>query len=147
MTELDETVARLKRQYEGCFGCGVDNDLGLQLSGFRRTGQVVQADWRARPDYRGFGGMLHGGVVTTALDEIMAWTAMLVEGVAVVTGTLDLRFRRPAPVATTYLVEGRLRERRGRRVLLRGRLADRTAGEDVATAEAMFLVREELPRD
>lgn len=88
--------------------------------------------------------MLHGGIVTTALDEIMAWTAMLVEEVAVVTGTLDLRFRKPAPVETDYVVEGRLRERRGRRVLLASRLVDSTAGHDVASAEAMFLVREEI---
>ncbi len=69
---------------------------------------------------------------------------MLTEGVAVVTGTLDLRFRKPAPVDTLYVVEGRVRERRGRRVMLAGRLEDTVAGHDVATAEAMFLVREEL---
>lgn len=144
MTTLDETVARLKRQYEGCFGCGLDNALGLQLSGFRTIDGAVQADWRPRPEYRGFGGMLHGGIVTSALDEIMAWTAMLTENVAVVTGTLEMRFRKPSPIDAGYLVEGRIRERRGRRVLMAGRLADATAGHDVATAEAMFLVSQEL---
>ncbi len=147
MTNLDETVARLKRRYEGCFGCGVDNRLGLQLQGFSIDGATVQVEWRPRPDYRGFGGVLHGGVVTTALDEVMAWSAMLVERVAVVTGTLDLRFRRPALVEATYLVAGTVHERRGRRVMLSGRLADAADGHDVATARGMFLVREDLTLD
>ncbi len=144
MSDLDDTIARLKRRFEGCFGCGLDNPLGLQLQDFRKEGEAISAMWRPRAGYRGFGGMLHGGIVTSSLDEIMAWTAMLIEGVAVVTGTLDLRFRKPAPVDTTYLVEGRVRERRGRRVLLSGRLEDQGPGHDVATADAMFLVRETL---
>ena len=144
MSELDEVVARLKRQYEGCFGCGLDNPLGLHLSGFRAIEGGVQADWRPRQDYQGFGGMLHGGVVTSALDETMAWTAMLTESVAVVTGTLTMRFRKPSPVGIDYLIEGRVRERRGRRVLLSGRLVNAATSDDVATAEGMFLVQENL---
>ena len=148
MSELDDIVARLKRRYEGCFGCGIDNPIGLQLTEFELIDDdVVRATWTPRQDYQGFGGMLHGGVVTTALDEVMAWAAMLTEGVAVVTGTLDLRFRNPAPVATSYLVEGRVRERRGRRVLMEGRLEDTAAGHDVASAAAMFLVHETLVLD
>ena len=83
--------------------------------------------------------MLHGGVVTAALDEVMAWTAMLLEGVAVVTGTMELRFARPAPVDARYVLEGRVAERRGRRLMIEGRCLDE--GETaVASASAMFLV-------
>jgi acyl-coenzyme A thioesterase PaaI-like protein len=32
----------------------------------------VRADWHPSSEYTGFDGVIHGGVVTTALDEAMA---------------------------------------------------------------------------
>lgn len=54
---------------------------------------------------------------------------------------------RGAPVETTYSIAGTVQERRGRRVMVSGRLADAAAGHDVATVRGMFLVREDLMLD
>lgn len=142
MSDLDALAARLKADYEGCFGCGSRNPIGLRLSGFALEGDAVTAAFEPRPDYRGFGGILHGGVLAAALDEMCAWTAMLTERVLVVTGRLELRFRRPAPLDGPYLLRGRVRERRGRRLLLSSEAVH--ADVVVAEAEGLFLVSEEL---
>ena len=143
MTSIEERIQAFKARYQSCFGCGMENPLGLQLDGFTEHDGTIRVRWRPRTEYQGFSGMLHGGIVTAALDEVMAWTAMLQADVAVVTGRLELRFRKPAAVAVDYTVEGRVEERRGRRILMAASLLDDTE-KVVAEADAMFLVAEEL---
>lgn len=135
---LPDRIAAVRRDYRQCFGCGQDNPLGLQLDGFERTEDAVLAAFTPRPEYRGFSTVLHGGVVATALDEILAWTAILVEGVMVMTGTLNLKYRSPASTNATFRLEGRLLERRGKRLRMQGKMHD--GATVIAEAEGLFLV-------
>lgn len=143
MTPLDERVRAVKADYEDCFGCGHNNPIGLQLDGFSLEKGQVFASFTPREFYRGFEDVLHGGVLATALDEMLSWTAILEEGVFVLTGKLDLRFRNPAPVTETYRLVGRVDERRGRRLLISGECR-RADGEVVAEASGLFLVSREV---
>ncbi len=136
-------VEAMRGAYAHCFACGRENPMGLRLDGFARDGGDVVAGFRPRPEYAGFHGVLHGGIVATALDEIMAWAAIMVEGVFSLTGTMELRFRRPAEVATDYELRGRVDERRGRRLLLSGEM--NAGGKSVAEGSGLYLVRNELP--
>ena len=72
----------------------------------------------------------------------MAWTAILVAEVMVMTGTLDLRYRKPAKVDATFALEGELLERRGRRLTLQGRMSEKETV--VAEASGLFLAIEDL---
>ncbi|MDH3731120.1 MAG: hypothetical protein OES13_08365, partial [Acidimicrobiia bacterium] len=83
-------IAALRRDYDHCFACGQANPIGLGLDGFRVVDDEVVVDWTPRPEYRGFDATLHGGIVATALDEVLAWAAIYFEGVLAVTATLDL---------------------------------------------------------
>jgi acyl-coenzyme A thioesterase PaaI-like protein len=90
-----------------------------------------------RAHYRGFHDTLHGGILAAALDEVLAWTAILVAGTMAVTAGLELRFRIPAPANAGYRREGGLVEQRGRRLVLEA--ACHVDGADVAVAEASAL--------
>ncbi len=138
----EDRIAAIRAGYDRCFGCGPANPIGLGLDDFVRNEAVVTASFSPVEDFNGFAEVLHGGVVATALDEVMAWTAILVEGVMVVTGTLDLRFRKPAPVAATFDLRGELLERRGRRLMIQGSMSDN--GKVVADANGMFLAVDEI---
>lgn len=139
---MAERVAEIRRKYDHCFGCGPANPIGLRLDNFLRDGKVVTAAFSPRHNYSGFSGLLHGGIVATALDEIMAWTAILVEDTMVITGKLDLRFKKPAQVDQDFLLAGELVERRGRRLQLEARMV---AGDLVfAEANGLFLATEDL---
>jgi len=98
--------------YQRCFACGPRNEIGLKLT-FRREGDRILADYRPREDFQGFPGVLHGGILATMLDETMSRTgAMRREWL--MTGKLDIRFRRPAPVDQPMRVWGEIvRERQG----------------------------------
>jgi acyl-coenzyme A thioesterase PaaI-like protein len=137
-----DRIAAMRRGYDQCFGCGTGNPIGLGLDGFRRDDSKVTATFVPRPEFSGFAGVLHGGIVATALDEIMAWTAILVEDVMVVTGKLDLRYRKPATTTSEFVMTGEILRRRGRRLEIAGRMhADDTL---VAEASGIFLAVEEL---
>jgi len=138
VTDLDQRVARIKADDEACFACGASNPIGLQIGGFESTGGVV-SQFTPRADSCGFEDVLHGGIIATALDEMLSWTAILLENVMVVTAKLELRYAKPAPVAATYRLTGALEERRGRRLLMRGECRT-VPGEVVASASGLFLV-------
>ncbi len=137
-------IAAIRDAFGGCFGCGSDNPIGLQLGDFGTGDATVTCTWNPRPDYRSFPEVIHGGIVAAALDEVMAWTAMLLIGHTVVTGTMDLRFRRPAECSGTFRLVGRLDDHRGKRVMLSAVMVD-DADREIASARAMFITRDPLP--
>ena len=139
MTALDERVTAKKADYEACFGCGDRNPMGIRIGGFEAIDGGYAASFTPLPEHRGFEGLLHGGIIATALDEMLAWTATLDEDVFVFTGKLDLRYRKPAPPDATYLLRGFLDERRGRRLLIHGDCRTE-AGDIVAEASGLYLV-------
>jgi acyl-coenzyme A thioesterase PaaI-like protein len=134
-----EQIAALRSDYDECFACGEANPIGLHLEGFRVEGDEVLADWSPRPEYRGFESVIHGGIVAVALDEICAWTAILLEGTLAVTANLDIKFRSPAPPDITFLLSGRVVDRSGSRLRLAGEV--RRGSAVVASATGLYLAR------
>lgn len=125
-----------------CFACGRDNHLGLGIDGFAVDGDRVTATFVPQPLHRGLRSRLHGGLSATALDEILVWAAILLEGVLCVTGTLDLRYRRPVPVDTALTLTAGVEERRGRRLRLSGALSD--AEGPCVQASGLYLVTDAI---
>lgn len=136
-------VDRLRRHYDdGCFACGRENPIGLHLDEFWLQQGEVGARFHPRPDYRGAGRALHGGIAATALDEILVWAGILTERVMSVTGTMEIRYRQPVEVTEELAVRARVDERRGRRLKVSGELI---VGEDVRIeASGLYLVTSTL---
>jgi uncharacterized protein (TIGR00369 family) len=128
----------------GCFGCGERNPIGLHLK-FRRVDGAVQAEFTPKPVYEGYAAMMHGGIVSTLLDEAMSW-AVIDQGNLAVTAKMDIEFKRPVPVTEPLLVSGRVVRDRRRLVEASGELRS-TSGELLASASAIFMrVSEEQQR-
>jgi hypothetical protein len=58
-----------------CFGCGTNNPIGLRMT-FYRQGDAVCSDVVLKRDHVGWQNMAHGGIISTLLDEVMAWTVI-----------------------------------------------------------------------
>jgi uncharacterized protein (TIGR00369 family) len=127
---------------DGCFACGRDNPLGLNMDDFDIDDGVVSAQFTPRPDFRGVEGILHGGVAATALDEILVWAGILTEKVMSVTGTMDMKFRRPVRIDDAITARARLDERRGRRLMVSGELV--VDDEVRVQASGLYLVTSDL---
>jgi acyl-coenzyme A thioesterase PaaI-like protein len=137
--ELRSWIEHVRESFgDRCFACGRKNDQGLHLDDWNWEDGRATAVFRPRPEHVGAGDTLHGGLATTVLDEAMVWAGILQERVLSVTGTLNLRFRRPLYVTDTITAVGWVDERRGRRLKLSGRLE---TGEDVAAeANGLYIV-------
>ena len=53
------------------FGCGDDNPIGLRLR-FTPSGEGVKASFIPSAEHQGFQEVVHGGIISTVLDEAMA---------------------------------------------------------------------------
>lgn len=131
-------VAEIRAEYPGCFACGTDNPVGLHLDPAEIDGDEVVADYRPIHHHAGAGDTLHGGLAATVLDEIMVWAGILVHGALTVTGTMDLRYRRPVTVTDDIQVRGRVERRRGRALRCSSMLM--VEGEAAVTATGLYLV-------
>lgn len=137
--DLSSVVDSIRRHYDdGCFACGRENPIGLHLDDFGLENGRVSARFTPRAHYRGAGTTLHGGVAATALDEILVWAGILIEEVMTVTGTMELRFRKPVHVHESIVVSSAVDERRGRRLILSGELS--VDGETRVVASGLYLV-------
>jgi uncharacterized protein (TIGR00369 family) len=78
--------------------------------------------------------VIHGGVLSTLLDEVITYVAMAHFGGPAVTAQLDIRFKQPAPVGSKLLVTGRPINRSRRLVQA---VAQIKLEDDTIVAEAM----------
>ncbi len=93
-----------------CFACGKDNPIGLHLD-FHFEGEEYVTHFEVKPEYQGWAGVAHGGLLATVLDEVM--TRILWEqGINSVTGRLEVRYRAPVPVGALLTVRARVTGRR-----------------------------------
>jgi acyl-coenzyme A thioesterase PaaI-like protein len=125
------------RSDHGCFGCGDDNPIGLHLR-FAAEGDSVRASFTPNSDHQGFGDIVHGGIISTILDEAMAW-ATAHAGVWAMTGEMRVRFRRPLNIGEPTVVTARVSGVRGRLVTTASELVVVRDASPVATATATFV--------
>lgn len=122
-----------------CFGCAQDNPQGLHLVVHHDGDGPVWAQFSPRPEHEGPPGHVHGGLAATALDEAMGWAAFESEDEAWVTASLQVRYRRPVPLAAgPYRIETEMVKHSGRRKRITGRLL-LGDGSPAVEAEAVFV--------
>ena len=124
--------------YHGCFGCGKDNPCGVALE-FTDNGDKVTATYVPKDVHVGFRGVVHGGVVTTLLDEAMWWAIAAAHKQNTFTAKVTVEFKRPIEHNKSYVIEGEVTaERRGRIFLAQGRVVD-NQGNICATGSGTFI--------
>lgn len=111
----------------GCIACGHDNPHGihLHLNVDEPTG-LVAADFTPAPHHMGFQGIVHGGLLSTVLDEAMVWAATWTGKRFCVCGELNVRFRHSVPIGQPVRVEARIASVRSRLIETEGFLRDAT---------------------
>lgn len=127
--------------YQQCFVCGQHNEHGLRTR-YRQEGDRVVTEFTGQPRHQGFPGVVHGGLISSLLDETMGRTALF-ERAWVMTGRLEVRYRRPAPIGEQLTVSAWSTRVRGMSVESRGEVRGRD-GELLADGKGLFL---KIPED
>lgn len=95
-----------------CFACGKDNPIGLHLIFRMQDGKYVAVKTLSA-DYQGYDGIIHGGILTTMMDEAMAAYLNKAVGQKAVTARLNVRYRQPAPVGEELTITTWEKSRKG----------------------------------
>jgi acyl-coenzyme A thioesterase PaaI-like protein len=120
-----------------CFGCGAQNPIGLHLR-FSEDEDGVRAPFVPGRDHQGFEDVIHGGIISTVLDEAMAW-ATAAAGIWAVTGEMRVRFRHVLKVGEPATIRARVTSRRGRLITTAAELTLDTSGAVIASGTATFM--------
>ena len=134
------TITLAPNPKNGCFGCGGANDGGMKLSFLqdnekrRIIGRFVLGE-----RYQGGGGVAHGGIIATLLDEAMGKVCRFREARAV-TAELTVEYLKPVSVRDEIIVEGwEEGEQKGRNLFHVGEIRN-SAGDVLARGKARFVV-------
>jgi len=111
-------------QHNHCYGCGPNNDEGLQLKSYWQGDKAI-AQFNPSEKHRGIPGFVYGGLVASLIDcHAMATAAAdhiklhpeLTAMPRFVTGTMTVRYVNPTPLKSEPLVlNASVTERSGRK--------------------------------
>jgi acyl-coenzyme A thioesterase PaaI-like protein len=86
-----------------CFVCGEKNPAGLHLRFALREGKVF-TEFIPQKIHQGYSNIIHGGLISTILDEAMVKVAIM-QGIPAVTAEMTVRFRNPLLAGEKAFVE------------------------------------------
>jgi acyl-coenzyme A thioesterase PaaI-like protein len=120
-----------------CFACGSDNPIGLRIR-FTLADERVTASFTPGENHVGYANTVHGGIIYSALDDVMA-NCLYLQNIKAHTARCEIRYRQPLQVGQTINLAGWIETRKRRLVILRSeaRLVD---GDSlIADCEASFM--------
>jgi acyl-coenzyme A thioesterase PaaI-like protein len=123
---------------DACIVCGPNHPHGLRIRYELAGDGSVAANWIPTPEWEGFRGVVHGGIISTVLDEAMA-KAVAAIGCKTMTAELRVRFRQYAETGERLQVRGWVVRHKTRLIETEAKLVA-ADGSERAHAWAKFLV-------
>jgi len=121
-----------------CFVCGESNPIGLKLR-FETDGRIVRTRFVPKPEHIGFKETMHGGLVSTLLDEMMAWACAVETKRFAYCAELTVRFLRPLRPGVEVLACGEVVVNRRDKLFEAKAEVQDLAGTVLATATGKYL--------
>lgn len=121
-----------------CFGCGPENEHGLQLKfKLNEANEHFVCKFKLPQRFEGPPSHAHGGIIATILDEAMGKVSKL-RNIIAVTGQMAVTYIRPVPLNKPLITEGWEVSVRGRE---HNRVAEirNTKGEVLAQSTGVFI--------
>ncbi|MCU0849107.1 MAG: PaaI family thioesterase [Spirochaetes bacterium] len=120
-----------------CFGCGPENNSGLKMKFFAEEDAVVS--WlHVKKDFCGWSNLMHGGIISSILDEIMSWSAIYLLKKFILTKSIQVDFLKPLYVTDDLKAEGRVGERKSEREAVMNGFLYNKKGELCARSTGSF---------
>lgn len=120
-----------------CFACGKNNQCGLKLS-FHYSNGKITTEFIPSMIYQGYKDIIHGGIITTVLDEAMIQAA-IAEGMTPVTAEINVRFKKPLLANEKAIAEAEIIKKNSRLIEAQSRLLKESDGTIIAEASAKLI--------
>jgi uncharacterized protein (TIGR00369 family) len=139
--EFKEVTEQLKQipglDNHNCFGCSPRNASGLQMEFFSSDKSLLSRV--TVPDHLcGWSNLVHGGVISAILDEIMSWSAMVQLKKIILTKSITVDYKHPVYTGKALMVEGKVLEVKGEREALMEGLLYSDEGKLCSRSEGTF---------
>jgi len=119
-----------------CFVCGEENPRGLHIT-FQVEGRRTSATWVTSAGWESYKGIIHGGIISSVLDEAMS-KAIISGGYEAFTADLRIRFRKKLCSGEVVSVNGWIVSVEKRKILAEASISFED-GEEKAHAWGVFL--------
>jgi acyl-coenzyme A thioesterase PaaI-like protein len=96
-----------------CFVCGRNNPIGMHMHFVADSDGCVYADYTPSENQQGYPGVMHGGLITAMLDELIGRTA-IASDLWCMTGKLEVRFIKPVPIGAPLKLKGEITRKTSR---------------------------------
>lgn len=122
-----------------CFACGPDNPVGLKIDFSLDDAGRCRGRFTPGKNHVGYANTVHGGIIFSALDDVMA-NVLYLSNRKAHTARCDVRYRRALEVGQTVQLLGWIESERRRLITLRGEVRLEDSGDVVADCEARFML-------
>ena len=96
------------RDNQRCYVCGKENPAGLGVDfEIDQERRAISAKFTPSDIHQGYEGIVHGGILSTLLDEAMGKLTVSL-GIPAVTAEIMVKFKTPAAPGEELFVSGRL---------------------------------------
>ncbi|MFT4677648.1 MAG: acyl-coenzyme A thioesterase PaaI-like protein [Patiriisocius sp.] len=131
-------MSELRTDANTCFVCGPGNPDGLQLV-FRLEDDLCLSEFTPGKNHCGYDGVTHGGLIFSALDDVMAnW--IFLKGIRAYTAKCEIRYKAPLPTGTAVILIGECLRQKARLVQMKGTMVRADDSTTVAETEASFMI-------
>ena len=91
-----------------CFVCGKHNPFGLQVTpNIAPDGETVEIVCTPPDHFQGWAKVMHGGMLSTLLDEAITYIGIASFDSPAVTAQLEIRFKSPAPIGKKLIINAK----------------------------------------
>jgi acyl-coenzyme A thioesterase PaaI-like protein len=126
-----------------CFVCGPDNPRGLQIQVIYHSDELAAETELALPrEFQGWAEVIHGGILATLLDEMMAHAVWHFAGPGL-TISMETRFHHPLKPDEAIRVRGVLTTSNGSRRTAEAEVIRIADSKKIASGKSRFLLLEE----
>jgi acyl-coenzyme A thioesterase PaaI-like protein len=121
--------------YPYCFVCGDKNKRGLKVAFYYDDGKA-KAEYIPSREYEGYKDILHGGIISSLLDEVMI-QSIIARGILTFTIQMEVKFKTLAKIGEKILLEGHIIQDKGKIIVTEGN-AFKLDGTIIATAKGKY---------
>ncbi len=127
-----------------CFVCGKDNPQGFKIEvRYSEAELAAETELSIPREYQGWAEVIHGGILSTLLDELMAHAVWRFAGPGL-TLSMEVRFHAPLKPGEPIRVRGVMHTPNGSRRYAEGEIVRIADGQRIASGKSRFLL---LPGD
>jgi acyl-coenzyme A thioesterase PaaI-like protein len=123
-----------------CFVCGQDNPKGFKIKvRYLEDETAAETELSLAKEFQGWADVIHGGILSTMLDELMAQAVWHFAGPGLTLG-MEVRFHAPLKPDEPIRVKGVMHTQNGSRRLAEGEIIRLSDNVLIATGKSRFLL-------